>query len=327
MRVVSVVAALAVMALAGCRFAVRALPEEPPTDDFGFTDDFGPPVPDGATPGGIGWPCASPSDCDNGTCVDGYCCDSLCDPGVPANLCAACNVPGSEGHCVPALAGTDPHQQCTADTMASCGHDGLCDGAGHCRLWAAGTVCGGATCSSDTETYAPTCDGNGHCLAGTSVSCYPYACGSGACDTSCTQPANGCQSPAVCNAMGSCGPRALGQPCSKPTDCASGFCAQGVCCDQACNGGNCYACNQPSSPGHCKPLPNGTTCGPATCNGDDAVSARACDGAGTCQPGTVTVCVPYTCNQSNATCYQRPCFSNLQCAMGHFCNGGSHKCQ
>jgi hypothetical protein len=38
--------------------------------------------------------CAHASDCINGLCVDGYCCDVACD-----GACQACNLPGSEGVC------------------------------------------------------------------------------------------------------------------------------------------------------------------------------------------------------------------------------------
>jgi hypothetical protein len=38
-------------------------------------------------------------------------------------------------------------------------------------------------------------------------------------------------------------------------ECASGFCANGVCCDSACDGA-CESCNQPRTTGQCTPLPN-----------------------------------------------------------------------
>ncbi len=321
-------------AVAGCNFRIQALPlvtdASASADDFGLVDlgdvDLMRQPPDGAVPRGLGWPCDVAGDCDSGACVDGYCCDSFCDPADPANFCKACNVPGSEGHCVDAVAGTDPHQQCDADPVASCGKDGLCDGKGGCERYAAGTVCGTASCAGGSVTYAPACDGNGSCVTAPAVSCAPYTCGSAtACATSCTPPANDCAPPAVCN-NGSCGKRALGQPCVAPSDCASNFCAQGVCCNSACSG-SCVACNLPGKVGQCTPLPSGTQCAPATCNGDSKVSAQLCDGAGTCQPGVTTPCTPYTCNKATAQCYARPCANSTQCAIGHTCNNGSGKCQ
>ncbi len=48
------------------------------------------------------------------------------------------------------------------------------------------------------------------------------------------------------------GPLALpiGAACAQPTDCELGFCADGVCCDQACNEPG-QVCNQPGSVGSC----------------------------------------------------------------------------
>jgi hypothetical protein len=325
------VLALVAGAATGCSFRIGAAAGDASAgaDDLasGGGDDLEPLVPDGIVSRGLGYPCTSPSECDSAACVDGYCCDSLCDPSDPSNLCKACNVPGSEGRCVLAIAGTDPHQQCEPDPVASCGKDGLCDGNGACRLWVAGTTCGSDSCSGGSVTYAPACDGNGSCVAAPAMSCAPYTCGSAtACATSCTPPANGCAAPAVCTG-GSCGTRTLGQPCAKPTDCTSGFCAaQGVCCDSACSG-SCVSCNVPGKVGHCSPLATGTQCAAPACMGDARLSARSCDGAGACRPATSTSCSPYSCNKANATCYARPCANNMQCAMGHTCNNGSQKCQ
>lgn len=41
-----------------------------------------------------------------------------------------------------------------------------------------------------------------------------------------------------------------GQVCADPGECASGFCEQGVCCNEACNG-TTETCNQPGSLGEC----------------------------------------------------------------------------
>ena len=42
----------------------------------------------------------------------------------------------------------------------------------------------------------------------------------------------------------------LGQSCSAPTECASGFCAQGVCCNEKCDG-PLEACDRPGRVGTC----------------------------------------------------------------------------
>jgi hypothetical protein len=51
--------------------------------------------------GALGAACQQSAECAGGSCVDGVCCDSPC-----SDLCAACNVPGSEGTC--SAAASDP---------------------------------------------------------------------------------------------------------------------------------------------------------------------------------------------------------------------------
>ncbi|MCU1281301.1 MAG: Flagellar hook-length control protein FliK [bacterium] len=323
-----------VAAVAACQFSIKpdvdasVAADDLGVDLAGVAGDLARPAPDGAVPRGLGFPCDGVAECDSGACVDGYCCESLCDPGDASNLCKACNVPGHEGRCVAAVAGTDPHQQCEPDPVATCGKDGLCDGHGACRRYPHGTACGMPSCAAGSLTAAATCDGEGSCVAGAVRTCAPYVCGSAtSCATSCTPPDVGCAPPATCN-NGSCGKHALGQQCASPSDCASNFCSpQAVCCDAACTG-SCESCALGGQPaGHCAPLAAGTQCAAAACMGDSRLAARTCDGNRTCQAAATTDCTPYTCNTANATCFAKPCQGNQQCAAGHTCNGGSGKCQ
>lgn len=62
--------------------------------------------------------------------------------------------------------------------------------------------------------------------------CMPYAQG--------TNPAAECTGNMTCNGAGACGPatggpKANGELCSATTDCMSGFCKDGVCCNNACD--------------------------------------------------------------------------------------------
>lgn len=75
-----------------------------------------------------------------------------------------------------------------------------------------------------------------------------------------------------------------GDSCSADTECESGFCTDGVCCQSACGGGvdDCQACHGPATGGAdglCLPNTVGSACGSASteCSGQDT-----CDGAGTC---------------------------------------------
>jgi hypothetical protein len=54
---------------------------------------------------------------------------------------------------------------------------GVCDGAGACRRWTAGTVCLPATCSAKKRSQNPrTCDGAGVCTDRGGVTCAPDDC-------------------------------------------------------------------------------------------------------------------------------------------------------
>jgi MYXO-CTERM domain-containing protein len=69
--------------------------------------------------------------------TSGLCCDRDC------HSCGSCNLPGKEGTCVPALAGTDPNHDCidsASDPSGVCG--GKCDGQWACQFPSAGTTCG-----------------------------------------------------------------------------------------------------------------------------------------------------------------------------------------
>jgi hypothetical protein len=55
-----------------------------------------------------------------------------------------------------------------------------------------------------------------------------------------------------------------GGSCSMASDCETGFCVDGVCCEQA-SCGPCRACDTAASPGLCAPVPNGTACATGIC--------------------------------------------------------------
>jgi hypothetical protein len=78
----------------------------------------------------------------------------------------------------------------------------------------------------------------------------------------------------------------LGHACSANADCASGHCATGVCCDQACTG----PCAQCSLAGACQMPADDSACGTITCPADTAcrdfdssIQGNRCKSLGQCK--------------------------------------------
>lgn len=141
-----------------------------------------------------GQTCAAASECLVGLfCVDGVCCDSVCN-----GTCEACNVAGSLGACTEVPNNQDPANECAGATT--------CDGAGACTKLANGTACGAAAeCSSNFCVDGVCCNEicGGTCracdLAGTIGTCTNVPAGQDP-DMEC-QGAN-----PNCNGMAMCGP-------------------------------------------------------------------------------------------------------------------------
>lgn len=73
-----------------------------------------------------------------------------------------------------------------------------------------------------------------------------------------------------------------GDTCMAGTDCASGFCADGVCCNELCDQ-VCESCGMPSA-GSCQPIVPGMT-------DTNCMSPMACDGNGMCLGDTGAPCM------------------------------------
>jgi len=123
--------------------------------------------------------------------------------------------------------------------------------------------------------------------------CTPYACDNGICFASCTTDVE-CASDHWCeNSV--CVPKSpIGDPCTVGNSCTSGFCADGVCCNAACQGG-CQACDTPVA-GTCTLYVQGT-------------------------PGSPS-CAPFVCDGTNGTC-PVSCTTNATCALNYYCSGGN----
>ena len=92
-------------------------------------------------------------------------------------------------------------------------------------------------------------------------------------------PASGGASRKQSQSAGSVAPTADGgtqapaasQACTEAAQCASGFCVDGVCCNEACTG-TCFSCNQAQSAGTCVPISDA----------EDVSASAPCTGANIC---------------------------------------------
>jgi hypothetical protein len=147
----------------------------------------------------------------------------------------------------------------------------------------------------------------------------------------------------------------LGENCQNGDQCSTGFCVDGVCCNNACDQA-CQRCDDISHKGFCMgvtsgPDPNGvcqtsspTTCGQtgnckgsglcelwaekticasAKCTDSILNLAHECDGEGTCLDAGDQNCSPFGC--SGGQC-KNQCNSVLDCATGFSCNTTLHVC-
>ncbi|MGZ3453248.1 MAG: Kelch repeat-containing protein [Polyangiales bacterium] len=147
------------------------------------------------------------------------------------------------------------------------------------------------------------------------------------------------------------------QRCSKASDCATGFCVEGVCCDSACND-RCHSCALLTSPGKCTLEPIGVDlkqeCGPANQCLGTCGSAGECVGSGTgtecarnrcvdsttgvgpaycaspggkCDIGAVVPfdCAPYICEPAFGACRSN-CVTSTDCARDFVCDVGTKTC-
>lgn len=224
-----------------------------------------------------GTPCGSPSECQNGFCVDGVCCDSACN-----GHCMTCIAVGKIGKCTDAPSGTDPESECGA---------GLC-GSGACVLTCTTNAqCKtGATCKQGTCAFTGTTKANGEsCAAGTD--CATGFCVDGVCCASaCNGPCQACSTAAGASVNGSCGSRpntTVCRPAAGPCDVA-----------ETCSSGQCPADGFKSP---------GTTCGTpsvvmGTCGFDSFCAEIALQ---------ATTTTPYACNATGG-CVAQPSTPGLQ---------------
>lgn len=241
--------------------------------------------------------CSTTNDCTSGFCVDGICCNSAC-----TGLCQACSTAkkgsGANGTCGNIAYDVDPDNECT---------NGACSGSGVCQS-STGMACNGSlTCLSGYCVDGVCCEAACSALC---QACSATKKGSGF-DGVCepiaiaTDPDNECG--AECNGSGACTPAPNGASCSLGTQCLSGFCVDGVCCNNACSG-ICEACSVAKKG-------SGTQgqCGAIDAGKDpDNECAATCDGAGSCAPPPVLLGNGAACS-AGSQCTSDHCIDGVCC--------------
>jgi hypothetical protein len=204
-------------------------------------------------------------------------------------------------------------QKCNAAIQCGCALDVHCTAPATCGGGNPGVpfTCGctktscaqfGATCGTLPDTCGSTLNCNTGAKDGseTDVDCG----GGGACTSLCGQ----------------------GKHCSADTDCGSGHCADGVCCNAACNGA-CVACTAAKkgggADGVCGSVP---AYQPDNAPANICVSPKACDGASQCKKtngqscGINGECVSGAC--ADGVCCGAPCGGLCQACSAAKKGGG-----
>lgn len=297
------------------------------------------------------------AECASGNCVDGVCCDDACD-----GLCESClstQTGQTTGNCKPILASAGSTGDCGDNGAASCGQNGVCDGAGACQLYANGTQCADVgVCASETARYVPdTCNGTGSCVdKGTQNCATGYSCQNGACNTQCTSDAN-CASNYWCDTVTKVcvADRAQGASCARDAVCSGNAnCVDGVCCDSACTG-SCRSCLKArtglATDGLCGNILDDTDpeneCTTGAGYPQSCQAPGLCNGQGACRPyaktgvecdtdecSDVAVLTTYACNgagtckASSQQCYPFKCdatnnICRVACSSNDQCVTGS----
>ena len=232
-----------------------------------------------------------------------------------------------------------------------CSGNNSCNGAGVCKL-KNGQGCGtdGTLCASGFCKDGVCCD------SACTTQC--HSCATGTCtDVISAEDNPECQGAYICDASGAC--KKKSGSCTVPGDCASSFCKDGACCNEACTA-PCHTCttgtctdiigaddnpectgnNTCDGVGACK-KDRGQTCAAGTecastyckdtkcCNTACTTACQTCNNAtGTCTTVTSIEDAPECsatgmCNASGA-CKKytgQGCTGDTQCLSGHCCSG------
>jgi hypothetical protein len=227
--------------------------------------------------GAVGDECAEDADCAEGRCREGVCCDADC--GSLCESCRAAETGLGDGQCGWAQTGRDPHDDCEAQALSTCGTTGACDGFGGCALYAVDTPCLPATCVAGALVPAGVCL-DAVCVVGPAVTCDDgETCTTDDCDATqgtcenSTEERDG----SACDADGSV--------CTQLDRCQGGACVAGE--PLACNDGSPCTLDECDAVLGCRYAPGNAG---ATCSDDDACTIDDRCAAGECQPGAPKAC-------------------------------------
>ncbi len=152
-------------------------------------------------PQGLGTPCTLSLECQSEFCVEGVCCDQLCDGPCQSCLALHKGDGSSSGSCGAVLPGTDPKDLCDPDLENSCGATGQCGINGQCEAFApAKTSCGSqqSECSEDgSSVIEKRCNGQGECIPEQQATCGNYLCKEGQCPDFCSTSSD-CAADYIC---------------------------------------------------------------------------------------------------------------------------------
>jgi hypothetical protein len=209
-----------------------------------------------------GQTCAATAECATGTCVDNVCCGVASCPA-----CQSCGASGTCGNIASGMPDNVPANACTGMTA--------CDGMGNCKK------VNGQTCADTSECATGTCVDSVCCGVASCPACQSCAEGpNGTCADIASgmpdnDPTNTCTGMTACDGVGNC-KKINGQTCTLTSECVTGNCVDGVCCNVACDAtASCMSCNG-TTPGTCS----------SVTNADDAdscsISTKTCSAAGAC---------------------------------------------
>jgi hypothetical protein len=179
----------------------------------------------------LGAPCVEGGDCTSGWCSDGVCCDQDCE----AFLCRSCSIAGSLGTCTLTPWDVAPRShECPAAPAGACGNTGQCDGTGACQITNSTVSCGSAACVDGYVTAAGSglCN-DSQCIDQVWTECPDgLDCGTGiTCKAACGVDSD-CRDVYFCTGPLCTAQFTNGAVCSNNSECLSGHCVDGVCCNE-----------------------------------------------------------------------------------------------